>query len=82
MPLLENHKAFLESSLKEQGLTLSSFDLQHGKNGQQTHGDAQNHHQRFAPPMMESWNGTEFRQELPAQLAAQHADDGGVELYA
>jgi len=83
MPLLENHKAFLESSLKEQGLTLSSFDLQHGKNGQQAQSDPQNHHhQRFAPPMMESWNGTEFRQELPAQLTAQHADDGRVELYA
>jgi flagellar hook-length control protein FliK len=82
MPLLENHKTFLESSLKEQGLTLSSFDLQHGKNGQQTNSNAQNHHQHFAPPMMESWTGTEFRQELPAQLTAQHADDGRVELYA
>jgi len=82
MPLLENHKTFLESSLKEQGLTLSSFDLQHGKNGQQAHSDAQSHHQHFAPPMMESWTGTEFRQELPTQLTTQHADDGRVELYA
>jgi flagellar hook-length control protein FliK len=82
VPLLEGHKAFLESSLKEQGLTLSSFDLHHGRGGQQAQSDTQNHHQHFAPPMMESWTGTEFRQELPAQLVAQHVDDGRVELYA
>jgi len=82
MPLLENHRAFLESSLKEQGLNLSSFDLQHGKGGQQAKGESQQQHNHFGAPMMESWTGSEFRQELPTQLVAKHADDGRIELYA
>ena len=36
MPALQDHRAFLESSLKAQGLTLGSFDLQHGHKGDQT----------------------------------------------
>ena len=87
LPLLKGHRAFLETSLKEQGLTLSSFDLQHGRGGQQAQGESQRQHQHnthhhFAPPMMETWTGAEFRQELPIQLTAQRADDGSVELYA
>ena len=31
MPVLQEHRAFLETSLKAQGLTLGSFDLQHGQ---------------------------------------------------
>jgi len=30
MPALQEHRSFLEASLKQQGLTLGSFDLQHG----------------------------------------------------
>ena len=89
IPMLKEHRAFLENSLKEQGLNLSSFDLQQGRGGQQTEGDnrnGQNHnhgqHFHFAPQMMESWNGSEFRQELPVQLTAQSINDGRVELYA
>jgi flagellar hook-length control protein FliK len=82
MPMLREHKTFLESSLKEQGLTLSSFDLQHGKGGHQAQGEADRHHQHFAPPMRETWTGTEFRQEMPTQLVAQHVDESGVEVYA
>jgi flagellar hook-length control protein FliK len=86
LPMLKEHKAFLETSLKEQGLNLSSFDLQHGSAGQQARGEGQNKPQgqnyHFAAPMMESWNGNEFRQELPTQLTAQPADDGSIELYA
>jgi hypothetical protein len=82
LPMLKTHKAFLESSLKEQGLTLSSFDLQHGRGGQQAQGETnkQNHH--FAPPMRETWTGSGFRQEMPTQIVAQHVDDGRVEIYA
>jgi len=82
MPLLKEQKAFLESSLKDQGLTLSSFDLQHGKGGHQAQGEADRHHQHFAPPMRETWTGTEFRQEMPTQIVAQHIDESGVEVYA
>jgi flagellar hook-length control protein FliK len=82
MPLLREHRAFLETSLKEQGLNLSSFDLQHGKGGHQAQGEADRHHQHFAPPMRETWTGTEFRQELPTQLVAQSIDEGRVEVYA
>ena len=89
IPMLKEHRAFLESSLKDQGLNLSSFDLQQGRGGQQAEGDnrnGQNHtkgqHFHFAPQMMESWNGSEFRQELPIQLTTQRVDDGRVELYA
>jgi hypothetical protein len=83
MPLLREHKSFLESSLKEQGLTLSSFDLQHGRGGHQAQGEADRQHQQhFAPPMRETWTGTEFRQELPTPPTPQHVDESGVEVYA
>jgi hypothetical protein len=36
LPLLQGHKAFLEVSLQNQGLTLGSFDLQHGQKGNET----------------------------------------------
>jgi flagellar hook-length control protein FliK len=35
VPILQDHKSMLESSLKQQGLTLGSFDLQHGRKEQQ-----------------------------------------------
>jgi len=35
VPVLQDHKAMLEASLKQQGLTLGSFDLQHGRKDQQ-----------------------------------------------
>jgi flagellar hook-length control protein FliK len=35
MPVLQEHRAFLEASLKAQGLTLGSFDLQHGHQSDQ-----------------------------------------------
>ncbi|MCL1894100.1 MAG: flagellar hook-length control protein FliK [Holophagaceae bacterium] len=89
IPMLREHRAFLENSLKEQGLNLSSFDLQQGKGGQQAEGnghDGHNHHKsnhfHFAPQMMEAWNGSEFIQELPIQLTTQGVKDGRVELYA
>ena len=95
LPVLKEHRAYLESSLKEQGLQLSSFDLQHGKGGQQAPdehrgGEGQNRpqgqHFHFGAQMIESWNGSEFRQELPTQattqVAAQVQNGGRVELYA
>jgi flagellar hook-length control protein FliK len=36
VPILQDHRAQLETSLKAQGLTLGSFDLQHGHRQQQT----------------------------------------------
>jgi flagellar hook-length control protein FliK len=35
VPVLQDHRASLEASLKSQGLTLGSFDLQHGHRQQQ-----------------------------------------------
>ena len=36
LPLLQDQKAALEASLRQQGLTLGSFDLQHGHRGNDT----------------------------------------------
>jgi flagellar hook-length control protein FliK len=86
LPVLREQRAYLESSLKEQGLQLSSFDLQHGKGGQQTNSEGQNRpqgqHFHFGAQVIESWNGAEFRQELPNQVAAQAQNGDRVELYA
>jgi flagellar hook-length control protein FliK len=35
VPVLQDHRSMLETSLKAQGLTLGSFDLQHGRKDQQ-----------------------------------------------
>ncbi|MDR3669338.1 MAG: flagellar hook-length control protein FliK, partial [Holophaga sp.] len=35
VPILQDHRSMLETSLKAQGLTLGSFDLQHGRRDQQ-----------------------------------------------
>ena len=36
IPVMQQHRAFLEDSLKSQGLVLGSFDLQHGRRDDQT----------------------------------------------
>jgi flagellar hook-length control protein FliK len=36
VPIMQEHRSFLESSLKAQGMTLGSFDLQHGRREDQT----------------------------------------------
>ena len=36
VPIMQEHRSFLESSLKAQGMTLGSFDLQHGRRDDQT----------------------------------------------
>jgi flagellar hook-length control protein FliK len=36
LPVLQDHRASLEASLKEQGLSLGSFNLQQGRQGEQT----------------------------------------------
>ena len=36
VPVLQDHRSFLEASLKSQGLTLGSFDLQQGRREEQT----------------------------------------------
>jgi flagellar hook-length control protein FliK len=90
LPVLREQRAYLESSLKEQGLQLSSFDLQHGKGGQQANSEGQNRpqgqHFHFGAQVIESWNGSEFRQEMPTkgtpQIASQGQDSGRIELYA
>jgi len=36
LPVLQEHRAFLEASLREQGLSLGSFDLHQGRQGGET----------------------------------------------
>jgi flagellar hook-length control protein FliK len=36
LPVLQQHRAFLEASLRDQGLSLGSFDLRQGRQGQET----------------------------------------------
>lgn len=79
IPVLQEHKAFLEVSLKEQGLNLGSFDLRQNSNQA---------HPGFAdgPPRGQFWPteaGTaEPRQDAPSRPALRSANPRRIELIA
>ncbi len=78
MAVLQDHKAFLETSLKEQGLILSSFDLHSGARGN----GAQTAFQEQVGSMPKSLPHLEIKQEMPTELRMDPADPYRVEVYA
>lgn len=79
LAVLQDHKAFLESSLREQGLTLGSFDLQSGTRGH----DAQTFQQEPAAlgvPLPLPAPG--ILQEMPTSSLLGSAEAHQIELFA
>lgn len=80
LPLLQDHKAFLEVSLRQQGLSLGSFDLQQGQRGGQPQADPG------------SWQGNprpvtgiaalDSGQDSPAIASTPSAYRGLIEVFA
>lgn len=78
VPIMQEHRSFLESSLKAQGMTLGSFDLQHGRRDDQTPMPAAQ-----APPM-EPAPGLDLiqtGQDSPSLSQASHST-AGIEYVA
>jgi flagellar hook-length control protein FliK len=79
MSVLQDHKAFLEASLKQQGLNLSSFDLQSGARGN----GAQTMHQERAPVNLpQELPHLESEQDLPVVLGPGSLEAHQIEVYA
>jgi hypothetical protein len=77
LPILQDHRAFLEVSLQQQGLALGSFELQYGQRGQ----DA-----ALAAPVFSSPAGPaalpEPLQEMPNPVAEVGSGAHRIEVYA
>lgn len=78
LAVLQDHKAFLETSLKDQGLTLSTFDLQSGARGN----SAQTAFQEQTASSPRTLPHLEVKQEMPTELRLDPADPYRVEVYA
>ena len=79
LAVLQDHKAFLESSLREQGLTLGSFDLQSGTGGH----DAKTFQQEPAAlgvPLPLPAPG--ILQEMPTSSLLGSAEAHQIEIFA
>lgn len=79
LPLLQDHKAYLEVSLRQQGLNLGSFDLQQGSRGHQPQGEASSK-PAFGPSPEEK--AALARQETPSTLAPTFASSHRIEVLA
>jgi Meckel syndrome type 1 protein len=79
VPLLQDHKSYLEQSLKQQGLNLGSFDLQQGRRQDQTP-------PQFAPEPALAVSGVGSAalagQESPAAASAASTHAGRIEFVA
>lgn len=78
LAVLQDHKAFLETSLKDQGLILSTFDLQSGTRGN----SAQTAFQEQPGAAQRALPHLEVKQEMPTELRIDPADPYRVEVYA
>lgn len=78
LTVLQDHKAFLETALKEQGLVLSTFDLQSGARGNGAH----TAFQEQAPTVPRTLPHLEVMQEMPTELRLDPSDPYRVEVYA
>lgn len=78
LAVLQDHKTFLETSLKNQGLVLSTFDLQSGARGN----GAQMAFQEQAAASPRTLPHLEVKQEMPTELRLDPADPYRVEVYA
>jgi flagellar hook-length control protein FliK len=79
IPVLQENKAFLEVSLKDQGLSLGSFDLRQQSNQPQGQGPDGQPRGQFWPT---DAPGREVRQDAPTRLAATRTNAGRIELIA
>lgn len=78
LTLLQDHKVFLENSLKEQGLVLSSFDLHSGARGNGAHTASQEQAHgspRHLPHL-------EIKQEVPTEIQWDPAEPYRIEVFA
>ncbi len=79
IPVLSDHRATLEYSLRQQGLELGSFDLQQGqRQGQQQAQSESPSNPRPLPGEAQSGK----RQETPTVLAAAFASTHRIEVFA
>lgn len=80
LPLLQDHRALLEASLRDQGLSLGSFDLQGGQQGHQAPREARDTLPvaPAAPVLRESEGG----QEAPTPGVAAREDAHQIEMIA
>jgi flagellar hook-length control protein FliK len=77
--VLQDHKTFLESSLRQQGLTLGSFDLHSGARGDSM---PQSPQDRPSTPRIEAIASQEGQQEMPNGLLPGTEDARQIEVYA
>jgi flagellar hook-length control protein FliK len=77
LPTLHENRAFLEASLRDQGLTLGSFNLQQGRQGEQTPQSSQAS-MAASGPLVTSVVG----QETPTPLAPLPSDAHRIEIVA
>ncbi|HLO67570.1 MAG TPA: flagellar hook-length control protein FliK, partial [Holophaga sp.] len=76
LPLLQDHRASLEASLRDQGLSLGSFDLHQGRQGEQTG-------QAPAPaPAPEPFRAAEVGQETPTAMTPSPSNPHRIEIVA
>lgn len=80
VPLLQEHRGHLEVSLREQGLSLGSFDLHQGQRGGQPAPDPASW--SGSATRMDASEGLESRQESPASLPSLSAHRGRLEVFA
>lgn len=79
VPLLQEHRAHLEVSLREQGLSLGSFDLHQGQRGQNPMEQSPWQGSASRLPLFE---GLDPRQETPSAPSIPGAYRGLVEVFA
>lgn len=79
MPILQDHRAYLEVSLREQGLSLGSFELQSGGRGSHTQ-DAPRHD--HAVSGISFAHGEPTKQEMPMALPERRLGAYRVEVIA
>lgn len=79
LAVLQDHKTFLEASLREQGLNLASFDLQSGTRGH----DAQTFQQEPAAAGVPlGLSVPEILQEMPTSTHLDSAEAHQIEIFA
>ena len=80
MPILQEHRAFLESSLKAQGLTLGSFDLQHGQ--QQQDQSPLPRPEPFSPPLPFNPAPVNAEPDTPSAVKLAATGSNRIEIVA
>lgn len=80
LPLLQDHKAFLEVSLRQQGLSLGSFDLQQGQRGGQPQADPGTWQGNARP--VTGIAALDSGQDSPVMVPTPSAYRGLIEVFA